>query len=64
MIRKVGKFKIGQTVSYDGQLATITEFITRSSVVLESINKCPDCWNTAKVSLRDIKLEKADENIK
>lgn len=57
MIEKVKKFSVGDIVMYDGKRCKIIEFITRYSVYIENLEYGFGDFNTAKVSIRDIKTK-------
>ena len=58
MIRKVKEFSIGDIVIYDKKRCEIIEFPTRYSVYIKNLEYAPGDFNTAKVSIREIKKKK------
>ena len=57
MIKKVKEFSVGDTVIYDNKKSEITYFPTRYSVCIKNLEYGAGDFNTAKVSVRDIKTE-------
>ena len=55
MIKKVKEFSVGDIVIHDGKRCKITEFTTRYSVCIKNLEYKLGDFNTAKVSVRDIK---------
>ena len=55
MIRKVKEFSIEDTIIFEGKKCKIIEFTTRYSVCIENLEYNSGDFNTAKISIRDIK---------
>ena len=63
-IKKVKKFSVGDIVVHDGKRCEITEFMTRYSVCIKNLEYLPGDFNTAKVSVRNIKEANDGKNRK
>ena len=55
MKKRVKNFSIGDVVMHNGKRCKITEFTTRYSVCIKNLEYKLGDFNTAKVSVRDIK---------
>ena len=62
-IKKVKNFSIGDIVVYDGKRCEIIKFMTRYSVCIKNLEYLLGDFNTAKVSVRNIKEAKQNKII-
>lgn len=55
MISRVGNLALNDMVICGGEVCKVTGFATRSTVLLENMDKQSGRWSTAKVSIKDVK---------
>ena len=63
-IKKVKNFSVGDIVVHDGKRCEITKFMTRYSVCIKNLEYLLGDFNTANVSVRDIKEANDGKNRK